>query len=243
MPRFKLVCQYDGSNFSGWQSQKSGRTVQDELERVLTLLNHGDLVRIVGSGRTDAGVHALGQVAHFNMEPDMDTCELRDALNGNLPEDCHVNLLEVTDPDFHARFSALHRDYIYRCRQDRYLLDRNTVWYTGNLDLSKLNNAAEVVVGEHDFLSFSKKNMDIENTNCTIFQSQWKESSKIVNYYVSANRFLHHMVRYLVGTMVAMSRGNYTMKEFKELLNHPKHDVRIYRAPAYGLALEHVSYE
>ena len=86
MSRFKLVCQYDGSNFSGWQSQKSTRTVQDELERVLTLLNHGDLVRIVGSGRTDAGVHALGQVAHFDMEPDVDNSELRDPLNGNLPE-------------------------------------------------------------------------------------------------------------------------------------------------------------
>ena len=89
-------------------------------------------------------------------------------------------------------------------------------WYTGNLDLSKLNIAAEIVVGEHDFLSFSKKNLDIDNTNCTIFQSQWQESSKIVNYYVSANRFLHHMVRYLVGTMVAISRGNYTIGEFKE---------------------------
>jgi len=177
------------------------------------------------------------------MEPDMDICELHDALNGNLPDDCRVNLVEVTDSDFHARFSAQRRDYFYSCRKDRYLLDRNTVWYTGNLDLSKLNNAAEILVGEHDFLSFSKKNRDIKNTNCTIFQSQWQESSKIVNYYVSANRFLHHMVRYLVGTMVAISRGNYTMKEFKDLLNHPKHDVQIYRAPAYGLVLDHVSYE
>ena len=117
------------------------------------------------------------------------------------------------------------------------------MWYTGNLDLSKLNNAAKILVGEHDFLSFSKKSQNIKNTNCTIFQSQWQESSKIVNYYVSANRFLHHMVRYLVGTMVAISHGNYTMKEFKELLDHPKHDVHIYRAPAYGLVLDHVSYE
>jgi len=243
MPRFKLVCQYDGSNFSGWQTQKSARTVQDELERVLTLLNHGDLVCITGSGRTDAGVHALGQVAHFDMETDMDACELRDALNGNLPEDCYIDLVEVTDLDFHARFSALRRDYYYTCRQDRYLLDRNKVWFTGTLDLNKLNKAAEIVDGDHDFLSFSKKNPDVENTFCTVFQSQWKKSGKIVNYYVSANRFLHHMVRYLVGTMVAISRGNYTMEEFKELLNQPKHDVRIYRAPACGLVLDHVSYE
>ena len=243
MPRYKLICQYAGSSFSGWQTQRSTRTVQDELERVLTLLNHGDIVKVTGSGRTDAGVHALGQVAHFNMVTDMDTCELRDALNGNLAEDCHVDLVEITDPDFHARFSALQRDYIYSCRQDKYLLDRNSVWYTGTLDLSKLNKAAKIIIGNHDFLSFSKKKSDTGNTNCTVFQSQWQESGKIVNYYVSANRFLHHMVRYLVGTMVALSHGNYTMKEFKKLLNHPNHDVQIYRAPAHGLVLNNVNYE
>ena len=138
MKRYKLVCQYDGANFSGWQLQNDNRTVQGELEKVLTKLNKGELVRVIGSGRTDAGVHALGQVAHFDMSTKLKINDLKKAINGNLHEDCYVNFIELVDEEFHARFSASQRSYIYSCRQNRYLLDRNKVWNTGKLDICLL---------------------------------------------------------------------------------------------------------
>ena len=243
MSRFKLVCQYDGSNFSGWQLQKTKRTVQGELEKALTKLNKGELVRIVGSGRTDAGVHAFAQVAHFDMDTRLDVNDLRKAINGNLNEDCYVNLIELVNDEFHARFSAIKRNYIYSCMQNRYLLDRNKVWYTGKLDILKLNHAAEILIGENDFLSFSKKNPEIKDTICIIYQSEWKKVGKIVSYNISGNRFLHHMVRYLVGSMVAISKGKYSIKQLKNKLDNPKSDSKQFKAPSCGLVLNHIFYE
>ena len=243
MKRYKLVCQYDGANFSGWQLQNDNRTVQGELEKVLTKLNKGELVRVIGSGRTYAGVHALGQVAHFDMSTKLKINDLKKAINGNLHEDCYVNFIELVDEEFHARFSASQRSYIYSCRQNRYLLDRNKVWNTGELDILKLNNAAKILIGEHDFLSFSKKNPKMNDTISIIYQSEWKENGQIVNYHISGNRFLHHMVRYLVGSMVAISQGKYSIEQLIKELDNPKSDSKQFKAPAYGLVLNYVSYE
>ena len=243
MSRFKLVCQYDGSDFSGWQLQKTKRTVQGELQKALTKLNKGKLVHIIGSGRTDAGVHALGQVAHFEINTELKINQLRKAINGNLNDDCYVDQIELVNDDFHARFSAIQRNYIYSCRQNRYLLDRNTVWYTGKLDIIKLNQVAELIIGQHDFQSFSKKSSQNENTICNIYQSEWIEVGKIVNYHINGNRFLHHMVRYLVGTMVAISQRKYSVEQLIERLDKPKVDSKQFRAPAYGLVLNRVFYD
>jgi len=243
MSRFKLVCQYDGSNFHGWQLQKDKRTVQGELEKVIAKLNKGKLIDVVGSGRTDAGVHAFGQVAHFDMNTKLGNNSLRKAINGNLNEDCYVNSVEVVNNEFHARFSAMQREYIYSCMQTRNLLDRNRIWYTGKLNILKLNDVARILVGKHDFLSFSKKNPQLNNTICNIYQSEWKKTDEIVNYHISGNRFLHHMVRYLVGSMVAISQGNYSIEQLNKELDNPSSDSKQFKAPAYGLLLNHISYE
>ena len=243
MSRFKLVCQYDGSNFYGWQLQKDKRTVQGELEEAIKKLNKGELVHVIGSGRTDAGVHAFGQVAHFDMNTKLDHNNLRKAINGNLNEDCYVNLVELVNDGFHARFSAIRREYIYSCRQIRNLLDRNRVWCTGKLNILKLNNAAKILIGEHDFLSFSKKNPQIKDTKCNIYQSEWKKTGEIVNYHISGNRFLHHMVRYLVGSMVAISQEKYSIEQLNKELDNPRSDSKQFKAPAYGLLLKNISYE
>ncbi len=243
MPRFKITLQYDGTGFRGWQLQNKERTVQGEIEDALQILNKKKLIRVHGAGRTDTGVHAMGQVAHFDFNTDLDTCALKDALNGNLARDVRVMDCVVVSPEFHARFSALRRYYQYRCRRNIFLLDRNYTWLTGSVDLTLLNEAASVIIGNHDFTSFSKNSEDLDHRRCIIYDSVWKENGDVVNYHVSGNRFLHHMVRYLVGTMLEISRGKIKMEQFKELINHPIENVNIFKAPPQGLVLTRVDYD
>jgi tRNA pseudouridine38-40 synthase len=241
--RFKLTLQYDGNQFQGWQIQKRGRTVQAELERVATLLNGNKSVTVVGAGRTDTGVHARAQVAHLDLETHLSPQALCKAFNGNLPEDLLVTDCAEVTIDFHARFSARWRQYRYRCRTDEELFDRHYVWRTGPLDVNRLNDIAKMVKGTHDFTSFSRYNPDVKGRDCTVYESQWREHGSIVNYYITANRFLHHMVRYLVGTMVAVSQKRFSSEAFLRLLEHPQEQVQIFKAPAQGLYLEQVIYD
>jgi tRNA pseudouridine38-40 synthase len=243
LPRFKIEIQYIGSSFSGWQKQDNGPTVQEEIESALSKLNKGKRISVTGAGRTDSGVHASGQVAHFDFDTDMPSCKLKDAINGNMKGSVRINSCGAAKSDFHARFSATARKYVYTCRTDGNILDGNLVWQTGPLNLDILNNAAGCIVGEHDFTSFSKQNPEVENRVCNVSHSAWFEKEGIVNYEVKANRFLHHMVRYLVGTMVEISRGKITMEAFQQLVNKPAENVRIYKAPPQGLRLEKVIYD
>jgi len=242
LPRFKIHIQYDGTSFHGWQIQKNNRTIQGELETVLIKLNNGNKINVIGSGRTDSGVHALDQVAHFDWETNMESCEIVSAMNGNLPPAIRVKTCQLVPNVFHARFSAVQRQYLYLCRTDDYIMDRHTVWNTGPLDIEVLNSMSKTLIGEHDFTSFSKYNPEVENRVCIIYLSEWTEAESIVNYRVAANRFLHHMVRYLAGTMIQAANGKLTMTDFQNLLNQPEKDVQVYRAPARGLFLEYIDY-
>lgn len=223
--------------------QKKDRTIQGKLEQVLAKLNKSEKISVIGSGRTDSGVHALDQVAHFDFNTEMDTYGITSAINGNLPQEIWVKKCAVVPDDFHARFSAVKRQYLYQCRTDGFIMDRHFVWQTGLLDVEALNNVSKFLLGEHDFTSFSKYNSEMENRVCKIYLSEWTQTGNIVNYRVAANRFLHHMVRYFVGTMVEVSNGKMTMTEFKDLLNNPRKDVKVYRAPAQGLFLENIDYD
>lgn len=243
MPRFKITIQYDGTGFRGWQLQKDERTIQGEIEDALQILNHKTSIRIHGAGRTDTGVHATGQVAHFDFNTDMNSGALKDALNGNLARDVRVIACKIVSPEFHARFSAVRRYYNYRTRTNTFLLDRNYTWPVGSIDLDTLNEAASIIGGNHDFTAFSRHTEDLEHRRCIIYDSVWKEKGAVVNYQVSGNRFLHHMVRYLVGTMIEISRGKYEMAQFKQLINEPVENVNIYKAPPQGLVLTQVDYD
>lgn len=243
MPRFKLEIQYIGSAFSGWQKQSNAPSVQEEIESALTILNNGNRIPVTGAGRTDSGVHASGQVAHFDFDTDMPSCELKDAINGNMNGKVRINSCGAVKSDFHARFSASARKYVYTCRTDDNILDGNLVWQTGPLNLDLLNQAAACILGEHDFTSFSKQNPEVENRVCTVSHSAWFDKEGIVNYEVTANRFLHHMVRYLVGTMVEISRGKFTMDALQGILHKPKENVHIFKAPPQGLRLDKVMYD
>ena len=244
MSRFKLLITYDGTNYQGWQIQKDGRTVQGIIENAFSDLSGIDeRIRLNGSGRTDAGVHALGQVAHIDFETNLNIQSLKNALNARLPEDCRIILIEQVDKNFHSRYDAKKRYYRYQCCESGSLLFRNQCWIINNIDILCLNELASYLVGNHDFLSFCKYREEMENTYCEIFESKWLVENNMIIFKISANRFLHHMIRYLVGTMVGVCQGRISAKEFKLLLYYPKKNVQILKAPPQGLFLEKINYE
>ena len=242
MYRYKLIIQYDGTRFHGWQIQKNHNTIQKEIEKSLSdyLSN---ITTIVGAGRTDSGVHALGQVAHFDSKKKLNSSISLKAINARLPDDIQIVKCKLVDKTFHARFSAKKRFYIYRIRTNTFLLDHSFTFKTNLVDIDLLNKAAEAIKGRHDFTSFSKFNKKIDNRVCTIYESVWKQKDHILNYHICGNRFLHHMVRYLVGTMIEIARKRYNYNDFLELLNDPKENVHIFKAPSKGLILEKIVYE
>lgn len=237
-----MTIQYDGSNFFGWQLQSKDRTIQGVLEKALSNLSGEKRVVVNGAGRTDAGVHALGQVAHFDLDTRLDLPTLKNAINGHLPNDCRLMNIENVAPDFHSRFSATKRYYKYQCIEENLLVFRNQSWLIEKLDLDSLNGCASNFIGEHDFLSFSKFNEDLDHTKCIVNKAEWSRENGFLLFRISANRFLHHMVRYIVGCTVQCARGKMNVKKIKELLDSPQKDVQIFKAPAQGLFLDHVDY-
>ena len=244
MSRYKLTIQYDGTQFFGWQLQSKERTVQGEIEKAIQIISQSQTrIPIHGAGRTDTGVHALGQVAHVDLESKLDLAELKNALNGNLPLECRIMDVEKILDDFQARFDATARHYQYQCYTGTSILYKNQTWPLPSLDLAQLNQMAKHIKGNHDFLSFSKVKNDVDHTRCIVYKSEWKSDGKMVNFHITGNRFLHHMVRYLVGTMVAVVEKRFTKDEFLALLKNPQKDVRIFKAPPQGLILIKVDYE
>ena len=243
MPRFKIAIQYDGTRYCGWQTQQNGLSIQPVLEKLLGSFNDKSSIKIIGSGRTDSGVHALGQIAHFDLKTDLDTCTLMRAMNAKCPEDITIVDCDVVSPEFHARFSAVRRTYRYQCYTGTNPLYKNQSWFLPELDIDTLNSISKNLLGTRDFLSFSKWNKQMYNTECDIFQSAWTKENNMVIFTIIGNRFLHHMVRYLTGTMVAVAQNKYSEKDFIQLLSNPQKNVTLYKAPAEGLFLEKVEYD
>ncbi|RKY46642.1 MAG: tRNA pseudouridine(38-40) synthase TruA [Candidatus Neomarinimicrobiota bacterium] len=241
--RFKIVIEYDGTNYFGWQKQKKGETIQELIERALLPLNGGRRVRITGAGRTDAGVHALGQVAHFDMETELDPGTIKIVINANTPKDIYVTRCEEVDKSFHARFSAKRRKYIYRIARRYSPFDRLFSWCPPyELDTEKLHECSKLVVGKREFVRFCKSTCKAKSKECVVFESFWKEGERFLEYHVSANRFLQSMVRMLVGTMIEVARGRYTVEDFKNLLENKTNEVQVLTAPAKGLFLKEIIY-
>ena len=244
MSRFKLLITYDGTNYRGWQIQKDCRTVQGIIENAFSDLSGlNGRIQLNGSGRTDSGVHALGQVAHIDFKTDLNSQVLKNALNARLPQDCRIISIEKVDKSFHSRYSAKKRHYRYQCHEGGSIFFKNQCWIINSLDILCLNELASTLVGNHDFLSFCKYRKEMENTFCEIFDSKWLVENNMTIFVISANRFLHHMIRFLVGTMVGVSQGRLSAKEFKLLLDNPKKNVQILKAPPQGLFLEKIDYE
>ena len=243
MSRYKITIKYDGTNYFGWQIQSNKHTIQGEIEKALLPLNSDGRVQIVGAGRTDTGVHAFGQVAHFDLITRLAIDQLHNAINARLPQDIQVADLVKTDNEFHARYSAIKRHYNYQCYYGSNFLYSNQAWLIGKLKVNELNIIAKKIIGKHDFRSFSKLSKDIDNTICEIFQSEWDENKNMLTFKICGNRFLHHMVRYLVGTMIAIAEGKLNIEEFLNLLNNPQDNVKLFKSPSQGLILMRIDYE
>ena len=229
MSRYKIIIQYDGNNFSGFQSQKNKSGIQDQIESSLSNLNNNKLVKVFGASRTDAGVHALGQVAHFDIISKLSDDDLLRAINARLNKEIRVSKLVKVDDSFHSRFGAKSKKYEYFCCTEENPLFLRNHHFIRNVDFSLIQKASKLIEGEHNFLSFSKFSGK-ENNLCKIFNSEWlfdDKNEQKLSYIVHGNRFLHHMVRYLVGTMIAVGQNKISIEDFLNLLNNPKKDAKI----------------
>ena len=244
--RIKLTLQYDGSGFFGWQVQPGARTIQGVLEEAVSRLANRPTT-VVGAGRTDRGVHATGQVASVLVPGKWTPDSLRRALNAILPPDIRVSAAEEVTLDFHARFDATARSYVYRVGTTESALSpfrRRWCWpLARELDRPVLDAAAEQIVGDHSFRAFAKAGQEERGDRCTVMRAEWRDWSRFgVELHITANRFLHHMVRYLVGTMVEMALGRRPLADMARMLAGEPGLETSPPAPPEGLFLTHVAY-
>jgi len=245
--RVRITLQYDGSGFHGWQVQPGVRTVQQELEAALARLTQREL-RVAAAGRTDTGVHARGQVVSVDVPARWEPAELERALNAVLPGDVWIASVEAAPGDFHARFSATWRAYEYRVGTvaDAFgPFHRRTCWPLRDaLDRSLLDRCAERLVGEHSFRAFAKAGQEERGDRCEVYRAAWSDWSAVgLVFGIRANRFLHHMVRYLVGTMVDVGRGRRPFDDMDALLRNEPEVTTSPPAPPEGLFLTAVGYD
>ena len=247
---FKLILQYDGTDFHGWQMQSDLRIVQGELTRALSLIEGRDVV-VHGSGRTDAGVHAEGQVANVNLHREITPEKLRAAINGNVGKDVRIMEAEVVPDDFHARYSAREKIYRYRVVNGpvispfwlRYAHHEARV-----LDLERMRGGAKLFLGEHEWSAFSSAQSDVETKVRTITRCEIEERvderarSRIVEVTVSADGFLRYMVRSIAGTLLAVGRAEMDAELVIRAINEGNRSLVGATAPACGLTLVSVRY-
>lgn len=241
--RYKLIFEYDGTNFNGWQNQPTGRTVQGTVEEALSTF-YQKKISIVGQGRTDAGVHATGQVAHADLPTVYSINRLYRAMSGLLSKDIALLKAKNVTDDFHARFHAKSRIYQYKVLERHSPLMRNYVWSVFKpLSFSILEECADMIIGEHDFVNFCiPPDQPAMTTICTVYQSEWRKRDDVLIYQVEGNRFLRHLVRRLVGTMVQVADGTLLINDFQRLLSATRTDRKAHTAPSKGLTLISVSY-
>ena len=243
---FKLTIQYLGTPYNGWQYQPNRPTVQGEIESAFIKILHKNKqnINLIGSGRTDSGVHAIGQIANIIINTDLSSNDLKNALNANLSNNIFIKSCEEVNLDFHSRFSAIKRSYFYKISQKYSPFLNNREWFNeSSLDLDLLDYSAKSILGNHDFTLLSKFNPDLKNRECVIHESYWSFVDNKLIYNITSNRFLHHMVRYIVGTMIEVAKQNILMDNFLDLLNNRESGCPIFRAPSDGLYLNKVYYE
>jgi tRNA pseudouridine38-40 synthase len=248
---YKLTLQYDGTDFHGWQIQDELRTVQGELRRVLSLLD-GREVSVHGSGRTDAGVHAEGQVASVHLEREFAPEKLLAAINGNLERDVRVTEVEIVSGDFHARYSARGKTYLYRIINSRIM---SPFWLryahaeARTLDLEQMQHAAQAFLGEHDWTAFSSAQIETESRVRKVSEleinARWDERAcaRLIEIKVSANGFLRYMVRSIAGALLAVGRGEMERELIERAIETGVRPHAIVTAAARGLTLWRVHYD
>ena len=250
MRTFKIILSYDGTDFSGFQRQANARSVQAELETALAEVE-GRHVTVAGAGRTDAGVHALGQVASFKLTSPIANADLLRALNAKLPEDVRVLAVDAAAPGFNARFDARSKVYRYRISNTRVMspFQRRFAWHISrSLDLEAMNDAARELLGEHDFSSFQAKGGKVRTSVRRITVSEWTEErltvgGRLLTFEIAGSGFLKYMVRTVVGTLVEVGDGHRPKTSIRDLLASRNRAAAGPTAPAGGLYLVRVDYD
>lgn len=246
MPRYKCIISYDGSGFSGYQVQPNKRTVQSVLEAVLTKMHKGETVRVSGSGRTDAGVHAKGQVIHFDSPLIIPEDKWEKALNSLLPEDISVLSVVSVDDSFHARFHAVGKEYRYvlHLSSKRNPFQRKFAYqYPYRLNIPAMEQASKFFLGTHDFTSFCAAKTEVEDKVRTIESIDFTREDELLTIRFVGNGFLYNMVRILVGTLLEVGSGERSPEDIPIILAHKDRRVSGKTAPAHGLYLWEVFYE
>ncbi len=242
---FKLTIEYDGSDFHGWQRQNRDRTIQGETENALRAMTQ-QKINLVGSGRTDAGVHAFGQVANFRCETRLDSEAFLNGLNSLLPDSIVICKCELVNQDFHARYAARSKIYRYRILNRRLpaAIKRQYSWHIRRpLDLGVIHRAAAHVIGTHDFKAFEGTGSPRSDTIRQVFEAAfYREAEDYLVFEIKADGFLRFMVRNIVGTLVEVGLGKITPEDFKAILLSKDRSRAGATAPAHGLFLVLVEY-
>ena len=244
MNNYKLIIQYDGTAYSGWQKQNNVPTVQEITNNAIDKILK-EKVNLIGSGRTDAGVHAWGQAANFRTEKEINLFQFQYSLNSILPNDISVCASEKVEEDFHARFDAKKRSYIYLFSKikspfyHKYSYHNHLIF---DYDFEYLNKISQALLGEHDFTSLSRRNSDVENKVCNVSEIHWRKGKEISAFYISADRFLRGMVRATIGTLLEAAKENRDENFLLELLAKQNREEAGESMPAKGLFLYKVRY-
>jgi tRNA pseudouridine38-40 synthase len=245
MRNIKIIIEYEGTNYFGWQKQPEGPTIQETIENALEKIT-GESIALLGSGRTDSGVHARGQAASFKTKSYIKATEFQMGLNSTLPKDITILDAQEVDPDFHAQFSARSKVYTYKIlnRPHPSALLRKRSWYVPTaLDIDQMKKSAEYLIGEHDFKAFAQSGTEVKTTVRTVLRAYIEQKdNNIIEFNIEATGFLKRMVRLIVGTMVQVGKGRITPLDFSNILDSGEKTKFVYAAPAHGLYLEKVRY-
>lgn len=241
----KLKLCYDGTNYHGWQIQKDKPTIQGIIESRLRIIT-GEKIKIIGSGRTDAGVHAINQVANFKTSSDLKPSEIKRALNSLLPGDIYIKEAKYVPIDFHARYMARSKTYEYRIlnREEPDIFTRRYHWHVlPHLNTEEMAKALSLIIGTHDFSAFKSSGSSIVNPIRTVFRAELiSDSNGFLRIIIEANGFLRHMVRNIVGTIVQVGYGKISLERFKHIFAMGDRRFAGRKAPACGLFLLDVKY-
>lgn len=244
MRNYLIKIQYDGTNYSGWQIQNNAGSVQGNITEAAELILR-EKINLIGSGRTDAGVHALGQIANFRAEKEFDQRKFLHSLNSILPVDISVLEIKEVDENFHARFDAKRRSYIYifsLIKSPFYSKYSYQYPRLKNISIETLNKIGKRLIGKNDFSSFAKNNDEIENKVCDITSLHWLLNGDLIYFYIEADRFLHGMVRSVSGTILKLAESGENADTITEILNNKDRRTAGESLPAKGLFLYKVRY-
>ena len=243
--RFLIKFSYDGTNYSGFQTQKGKETIQEKLEKALTVINNNKTTKITATGRTDKGVHALCQYGHADINVNITEKKLKRALNSNLPEDIHVISTKIVDKDFHARYNVKEKEYQYLINTGEYNpLQRNYIFqYNHELNINKMQETIKYFLGTHDFRAFVTDNKEKENCIRTITEATIKEENNLITIIFKGDGFLRYQVRNMVGILIRVGEDKLEPDKVKEILESKDRTKSGKTAPPQGLYLVNVKYE